>query len=84
MTSQLEMHLGKKRLTIEFINDIKKRFENNKINNIKISVLKSARQNGKNDVKEYAEKILEFLGKKYTYRVLGFSIFLKKWRKVRS
>ena len=78
------MQLGKNGLTNEFIDNIKKRFENKKINNIKISVLKSARQNGKSDVKKYAEKISSFLGRKFTYRVLGFSIFLKKWRKPRE
>jgi len=82
MTSQLEMQLGKKGLTDEFLEEIKKRFEKPGIKNIKISVLKSARDS-KLDVKVYAEKIKEFLGDNYSYRVLGFSIFLKKWRKSR-
>lgn len=83
MTSQLEMQLGKKGLTPEFLKNIQKRFENNNINNIKISVLRSAREN-REDVKKYAEEIKSYLGKKYTYRILGFSIFLKKWRKART
>ena len=35
----------------------------------------------KRKVKEYSEEILNKLGKKYTSRVIGFTIFLKKWRK---
>jgi len=84
MTSQIEMQLGKKGLTSELLEEIKKRFEKTKVKNIKISVLKSARENGKEDVKKYANEIQEYLGKKYTYRILGFSIFLKEWRKARE
>ncbi|MBT3691069.1 hypothetical protein HOD75_05050 [archaeon] len=79
MTSQSQIQLGKKGLTKEFLEDIKSRFEDSKMKNLKISVLKSARES-KADVKKYAEEIVEFLGKKYTFRVLGFSIFIKKWR----
>ena len=82
MTSQIEMHIGKNKLTEEFLLDIRRRFENKGIVSIKVSVLKSARES-KDDVKKYAEEIKNFLGEKYTYRVLGFSIFLKKWRKAR-
>ena len=83
MTSQLGIQIGKKGLTKEMLEDIKNRFENNKVKNIKVSVLKSARVNGREDVKMYAKEIKEFLGKKFTFRILGFSIFLKKWRKSR-
>jgi len=83
MTSHMEIQLGKKRLTKEFLEDLKNRFESKKIGNIKISVLKSAREN-RGDIEKYAEKIISFLGKKYTYKILGFSIFLKKWRKARE
>lgn len=83
MTSQIKMHLGKRGLTEKFLNDIKRRFDNKKIENIKISVLRNARENGREDIKKYAEEIINFLGNKYSYRILGFSIFLKKWRKAR-
>ncbi len=80
MTSQIEIQLGKKGLTKEFLEDLKKRFEKPEIKNIKISVLRSARES-KQDVKKYADEIINFLGNKFTYRTVGFSIFLKKWRK---
>ncbi len=51
--------------------------------NIKISLLKSAGHSREN-VKKIAEKIIKRLGNKYTYRIVGFTIFLKKWRKPRK
>ena len=83
MTSQQEIQLGKKGLTQEFIEGIKKRTKKYPNITLRISVLKSAREN-KQDVKKYAEEIQKKLGDKFTYKVLGFSIFLKKWRKARS
>lgn len=82
MTSESEIQLGKKGLTSEFLENLKQRFENSQNRSIKIHVLKSARES-KQDVKNYAEQIKDFLGEKFTYKVLGFSIFLKKWRKSR-
>ena len=79
---RIEMQLGKNGLTREFLEDIRKRFEN--YTDMKITVLQSARKS-KEDVKKYAEEIQKYLGdKKFTFRVLGFSIFLKKWRKERE
>jgi len=83
MTSQQEVQLGKNGLTKEFLEDLKNRFEVRRVENIKISVLKSARES-REDVKEYAKEIIDFLGDKFTSRVIGFSIFIKKWRKVRK
>jgi len=83
MTHQMEIQLGKKGLTKEFLEDLKNRFDNTKLTNIKVSVLKSARES-RDDVKKYEKEIKEFLGAKYTTRVIGFSIFIKKWRKARA
>lgn len=84
MTSQSQLQLGKKGLTKEFLEDLKNRFDNNsKITNIKISVLKSARES-REDIKKYAKEIINFLGPKFTTRIIGFSIFVKKWRKARN
>lgn len=78
----MKIQLGKKGLTKEFLEDVKKRFESPFVKNIKISVLKSTREN-KEIVNKYGEKIIDFLGNKFTYRILGFSIFINKWRKAR-
>lgn len=83
MIPQKEIQLGKKGITDEFVKDIESRLHKHRNITIKISVLKSARENGKEDVKKYADELIEKLGDKYTAKVLGFSIFLRKWRKTR-
>ena len=83
MTSQIEIQLGKKGLTAEFLEELKKRFDKREIKNIKIKVLQSAREN-REDVKRYSEEIIKYLGNKYNSRVIGFSIFVKKFRKVQG
>jgi len=79
-----EIQLGKKGLTEEFISDIEKRLDKHRNASLKISVLRSARENGREDVKKYADEIVEKLGSSYTAKILGFSIFLRKWRKARE
>ncbi|MBD3247631.1 hypothetical protein GF378_03360 [Candidatus Pacearchaeota archaeon] len=76
------LQLGKQGITDNFISGLKKMFNTHK--NVKISVLQSARpegKEGKKKVKEYSKRILEKLGKKYTSRVIGFTIKIKEWRK---
>ncbi len=72
------LQLGKQGLTDNFIETLKNHFKKNK--NVRVSVLKSAGHN-KTKVKEYAKEILEKLGNNYTSKVVGFTIFFKKWRK---
>lgn len=81
MASQIEIQLGKKGLTNEFLNVLKTKFDDKSIKNIKIHVLPSAREKGKEDVKKYSEEILKFLGNKYSSRLIGFTIIVMKWRK---
>jgi RNA-binding protein YhbY len=72
------IQLGKQGLTANFMETLKNYFKKNE--GVRISVLKSARPE-REKVKEYAEEILEKLGKHYTSRVIGFTIVLRKWRK---
>ena len=83
MLNNLEIQLGKKGLTPEFLKDIEKRLEKYRNATLRIRVLKSAREN-KNDVKKYGEEISNKLGDKYTYKIMGFTILLRKWRKARE
>jgi len=83
MISQKEIQLGRKGITLEFIKDIENRLEKHRNITLKVSVLKSIRPEGKADVKKYADELVEKLGEKYTVKTLGFSIFLRKWRKAR-
>lgn len=73
-----EIQIGKNGVTDNFIASLKNQF--NDCNNVRISVLRSARGN-KNDVKKMADEILEKLGKNFTVKVIGFKIVLKKWRR---
>ena len=73
------MHLGKNGITANFIETLKSHFKNHK--NIRISVLKSATRD-REKLKKNALDILENLGKNYTARIIGFTIVVKKWRKI--
>lgn len=73
-----QIQLGKKGLTDNLLETLKDHFKDHE--NVKISVLKNAGRD-KKKIKEYAREILEKLGKNYTVRTLGFTIFIKKWRK---
>ncbi len=75
---QGQVQLGKQGVNENFIKTLKNHF--NKCKNMKISVLKSVRKN-KSDVERISEEILEKLGRNYTARVVGFTIFVKRWRK---
>ena len=72
------MHLGKNGITEQFIKTLSGHFKNHE--NVKVSVLKSATRD-KAEMKKLSEGILEALGKNYTAKMLGFTIFLKKWRR---
>jgi len=74
-----QIQLGKQGLTDNFISMLSNRFD--KSQTVRISVLKSARES-KKQVREFSEKILDKLGKNYTARVIGFTIIVKKWRRV--
>jgi RNA-binding protein YhbY len=76
--TQGQVQLGKHGITKNFIITLKHHF--NKYNNIKVHVLKSAGHN-KEDIKKYSEEILDSLGKNYNAKIIGFSIFIKRWRK---
>ena len=73
-----QIQIGKNKVSENFIGTLKDHFKDHE--NIKVSVLKSAGAD-KKKVKEYSEEILEKLGKNYTGKIVGFTIFIKKWRK---
>ena len=75
-----QFQIGKNGLTEGVIESLKLKFVN--YEQVRVSVLKSAGHD-KKKVEEIAEEIVNQLGKNYTYRVIGFTIILKKWRKAR-
>jgi RNA-binding protein YhbY len=72
----LTFNLGKKGYTDNIILTLQNAFKTRE--SVKVVLLKSAR---KEDINNIAEKIISKLGKSYTYRVIGYTISLKKWRK---
>ena len=76
--TQGQVQLGKNGITENFIATLKSHFD--KHQNVKISVLKGAGPS-KEQVKKYSKEILERLGKRYTAKVIGFTIFVKRWRR---
>lgn len=75
------VQLGKQGISRNFIETLKSHFKNHE--NVKICVMKSAGHE-REKVKKYADDILENLGNKYTARVIGFTIKVKKWRRAVS
>lgn len=79
------IQLGKNGVTENFILTLLNQFKTHK--SIRIHVLKNARpegKEGKQKVKEYSEKILESLGDKYASKIIGFTIILKKSKKIKK
>ena len=73
-----KIQLGKKGLTPEFIEQVRKIFEKESL--LKISILKSACRN-KQDAIKIADNLKNSLGKKFNYRLIGYTITLMKFRK---
>ena len=73
-----QVQLGKNGITENFIITVKHHFNNRR--DVKIVVLKSAGHD-REKMKEFLNEILEKLGDNYSGRVIGFSIFIKKWRR---
>jgi len=80
MQKQSQVQLGKQGISENFISTLKDHFK--KHENVRISVLKNAGHD-KNKVKDFSQEILDRLGNKYTGKIIGFTIVLKKWRKPR-
>ena len=74
------IQIGKKGISENLIESLKAHFKTHA--NVKLVFLSSSTRDRKK-LKKQAEDILEKLGKNYTYRILGFTIFIKKWRKAK-
>lgn len=74
---QTSIQIGKNGLTDNLIGTLKNHFIKRK--NVKVSVLKSAGHD-REQVKKMSEEIISKLGPNFTARIVGFTIFLKKWR----
>lgn len=74
--------LGKHGLTQGFIELLEKSFKNSDL--VKITVLRSATRN-RDELETIAQRICEELkkklNKKFVAKIVGFTIFVKKWRR---
>ena len=80
-----QAQIGKSGVTENFISTLKTYFNSYKI--VRISVLKSAKESGsegRQQIKEYKEKILSGLGNHFAARIIGFVIVVRKVRKGKS
>lgn len=69
-----KLQLGKKGLTENFIETLKNAFKTYDI--VKISVIQH-----KEETEKMASEIVDKLGKKFTYKIIGFTIAIRKWKK---
>ncbi len=74
-----KLQIGKNGLTPEFIEQVKSIFKKEKL--IKISILKSACRD-KNKADKMAKELIEALGHKYGYKLVGYVVMITKYRKV--
>jgi RNA-binding protein YhbY len=74
------VQVGKKGISDNLVVTLKSHFKNHQ--NVKVVFLKNSIRD-KKKLKKQAEEIVDELGKNYTYRVLGFTVFIKKWRKAK-
>jgi RNA-binding protein YhbY len=80
--AMIKLQIGKKGMTQEFIENLKKIFEVKTNESARISLLKSSTRD-KDEAKKWAEEILAGLGKNFTCKIVGYTLVLRKWRKGR-
>lgn len=77
-------NLGKHGLTGSFIDALEKTFKKQEL--VKISILKSATRDRK-EIKRIAQEICAELKSKvkknFTFKIVGFAICIRKWRKLK-
>jgi len=75
-----KLQIGKNKLTAEFIEQTRNIFKNEKA--IKVALLKSSTRN-REEAKEIGDKLIDALGENYIYRLIGYTLVVKKLRKAR-
>jgi RNA-binding protein YhbY len=78
MEKVIKLQVGKNGLTDEFIEQAKQCFE--KTHFLKVHILKSACR-GKEEAKKMADKLVESLGDKFNYKLIGYTLNIRKFRK---
>ncbi len=81
----VSFQLGKQGLTKGFINGLEKTFKKHDL--VKISILKTAtrdREEAKKTAEEICVELKKREGKDFTAKIVGFTIFIRKWRKLKK
>ena len=73
-----QLQLGKAGLSNAFVEQVQSIFKNEKT--LKISILKSACRD-KNDAKRIGEELVERLGTKFGFKLVGYVLTIIKYRK---
>jgi len=73
-----KLQMGKNGFTESFFEQLKRIFDDAEI--VKINILKSACRD-KKQATEIAEKIVDRLGKNFTYRLVGYVLTINKFRR---
>lgn len=73
-----KLQMGKNRLSIEFLEQVRKMFENTKT--VRISLLKSATRDKKH-AKEIADKLISDLGANFRYTIIGYTVIVRRSKK---
>jgi RNA-binding protein YhbY len=73
-----KLQMGKNGLSEAFIGQVKAIFETERL--VKISILKSHCRD-KKDAEVIAKKLIDELGKKYDYKLVGYVVTVVKYRK---
>jgi len=73
------LQIGKKGLTPAFIEQVKNVFENERV--LKISILKSVCRD-KKQAEEIGRSLVENLGDKFDYKLVGYVLTIIRFRKV--
>jgi len=74
----LKLQIGKKGLTKEFVEQVRRIFEN--VHIVKISILKSCCR-GREEAEKIGKELIQGLGVNYTYNLIGYVLTVRKWRK---
>ncbi len=75
------IQLGKQGITENFLETLRGYFIRHTI--VKVIVLRAAGHE-KSEMQKYSEEILAALGPQYTARTIGFTIIVRKWRKIQK
>jgi|APSaa5957512622_1039677.scaffolds.fasta_scaffold43322_4 RNA-binding protein YhbY len=73
-----KFQIGKKGLTTEFVEQMQKTFEKSEM--VKIDLLQSSTRD-KAEADKLGEDLINKLGNKFTFKRIGYTLVVRRWRK---